>query len=157
MPARVRDAGRCPDTAARGGISRRPAGRRTRASRFAAVVQCAVQLLQREGTDVAADSGFDALDGGRGALDRRDAGNVYPDCGRADLVAVDAWSGVSIGRVEHHVDLAGADRIDRRHRRTTRLRFYEVLANLIARNTVAAQHLCGALGGRPPEAEIPEP
>src|ERR1700754_2879508 len=98
MPATARDAGRRSDTAARGGLSRRPAGRRTRASRFATVVQCTVQLLQRADTDVAADSGFDALDGGRGALDRRDAGNVYPDCGRADLVAVHAWSGVSIGR-----------------------------------------------------------
>src|SRR6202012_4247919 len=153
MPAKFRDAGRCPDTVARGGNALRPAGRRSRASRFATVVQRAVQLLQRADTDVAANSGFDALDGGRGALDRRDAGNVDSDCGRADLVAVDAWSGVSVGRVEHHVDLAGADRIDRRHWRTTRLRFFEVLANLITRDTVAAQHLCGAFGGQHPEAE----
>src|SRR5271156_5823525 len=144
MPATVRDAGRCPDTVARGGISRRPAGRRTRASLFAAVVQRAVQLLQRADTDVAANSGFDALDGGRGSLDRRDAGDVHSDCGRADLVTVDAWARVSVGRVEHHVDLAGADRVDRRHRRTARLRFFEVFADLVAWNTVAAQHLCGA-------------
>src|SRR5580693_6525272 len=141
MPARVRDAGRCPDTAARDGISRRPAGRRTRASLFAAVVQRAVQLLQRTDTDVAPNSRFDALDGGRGTLDRRDAGNVHSDCGRADLVAVDAWTRISVRRVEHHVDLARADRVDRRHRRTARLRFFEMFADLVAWNTVAAQQL----------------
>src|ERR1700728_2070014 len=132
MPARVRDAGRCPDTAVLGGISRRPAGRRTRASLFAAVVQRAVQLLQRADPDVAANSGFDALDRGRRSLDRRDAGNVHSDCGRADLVTVDAWARISVWRVEHHIDLAGTDRVDRRHRRTTRLRFFEVFTDLVA-------------------------
>src|SRR6201986_4938390 len=110
-PAQTRGAGRCPDTAARDGISRRPAGRRTRASLMAAVVQRAVQLLQGADPDVAANPRFDALDGGRRALDRRDAWNVDSDCGRADLVAVDAWTRVSVGRVEHHVHLAGADRV----------------------------------------------
>src|ERR1700749_2635892 len=134
-PAQVRGAGRYPDTAAHDGISPRPAGRRTRASLMAAAVQGAVQLLQRADPDVAANSRFDALDGGRGTLDRRDARNVHSDCGRADLVAVDAWTRISIGCVEHHVHLAGADRIDRRHRRTAWLRFFEVFADLVARNT----------------------
>src|SRR6202161_4939436 len=107
MPARVRDAGRCPDTVARGAISRRPVGARTPASLFAALVQGAVQLLQRADPDVAANAGFDALDRGRGSLDRRDAGDVHSDCGRADLVTVDAWARISVGRVEHHVDLTG--------------------------------------------------
>src|ERR1700689_3644901 len=114
MPARVRDAGRCPDTVARDGISRRRAGRRTPASLVAAVVERAVQFLQRTHADFAADSRLDALNGRRGALHSRHAGDIDSNCGRTDLVAVDAWTRVSVGGVDNHVDLTGADRIDRR-------------------------------------------
>ena len=51
-----------------------------------------MQLLQRAHSDVAANARLDTLNGSRRALDRRDAGNVHFDCGRADLVTVDAWA-----------------------------------------------------------------
>src|ERR1700744_2064481 len=131
MPAAVRGAGRCPDTAALDAISRRPAGRRTRTSSVAAVVQRAVQFLQRSHTDVAADPGFDALDGRRGALHGRHAGDVHSYCRRTYLVAVDARPRVAIRSVDHHVDLTGTDGVDGRQRRPARLRGLEMLANLV--------------------------
>src|ERR1700733_1279748 len=143
MTAGVRDAGRYPDTAAPDATPRRPAGRRTRAPLLAAVVQRAVQLLQRAHTDVAADPGCDALDRRRGTLNRRHTGNVHSDRRRPDLVAIDAWARISIRGVDHHVDVTGADRVDRGRRGPPRLRRLEMLTNLIARNPVAAQHLRG--------------
>src|SRR5580658_6229978 len=112
MPAAVRDAGRCPDTAAPAAIPPRRAGHRTRASSVPTVVQRAVQFLQRTHPDDAADPGFDALNGRRGALHRRHAGDVHLYCRRTDLVAVDAWPRVAVRRVDHHVDLTGADGVD---------------------------------------------
>ncbi len=49
-------------------------------------------------------------------------GMLTSDCRRTDFVAVDARARVPVRGVEHHVDLAGTDRVDGRHRRPVRLR-----------------------------------
>src|SRR4029077_2955410 len=132
-------------TAARAARPHRPAADRTRPRLRP---QHAVQFLQRHHADVAADTGLDALHGRRGTLHRRHAGDVHRYCGRTDLVSVDAWAGVAVRGVDHHVALARADRVDGRQFRAVRAGLFEVLAHLVARDTVAPQHFPGARCGR---------
>src|SRR3978361_1352813 len=116
-----------------------------------------VQLLQGQHPDVAADSRLDALHGGRGALNGCDAGNVDGHRDRPDLVAVDARSGIAVWRVDHHVDLTGADRVNRRQHRSPFLWRLEVLAHLVAWNAVAPQHLRGSFSGEDLKTQLGEP
>src|ERR1700737_567598 len=128
--AAARGAGRCPDTLGRSDLRRPSAWRRTRAPLMPAVAQRAVQLLQRHHSDVTADSGLDALH-------RRRAGNVHRNRRGPDLVAVDAWSRVAVRRVDHHLDLACLDGVHCRKGGSIGAGLFEMLTNLIARNSVA--------------------
>src|SRR3984893_19210520 len=135
--AAARRARRPPDTVGRTDLQRRSAWRRTRAPLMSAVAQRAMQLLQRHHSDVTADSGLDALHRRRRALHRRHTGNVHRNRRGTDLVAVDAWSRVAVRRVDPHRDLAQLDGVHRRKCGSCGARLFEMLTNLIARNSVA--------------------
>ena len=112
-----------------------------------------MQILQGANTDSAGDTGFDALHRCRRALHRGDARNVLRHCGAPDLVPVDAGAGIAVRGVDHHGDVTGEYPVD-----DGPLPLRHVLAgllvHLLAFDSVAPQHICGALGRKNREAEI---
>src|SRR6476661_5327046 len=79
---------------------------------LAAGPQPGVQHLQRGNSDVGPVERLDALDRRGRPGDRGDAGDVGGHRGGADLVPVDAWPALPVGRVDDQVDLAGPDQLD---------------------------------------------
>src|SRR5690606_12857596 len=114
-----------------------------------------VHPLDRADSDLTAQRRLDTLHGRGGTLHRGDARDVRGDRRAADLVTVHARTGVAPGGVDDHVHVAGADAVDDVER-AFRLVLTGDLVDLLARNTVAAQHLCGSHGGHDVESQVGE-
>src|SRR6476620_3896611 len=91
-----------------------------------------VQGLEGADGDVAADEGFDALDGCRGALHRGDARDGSRYRGGADLVTVHPGARVAVRGVDDHIDLPRVDQVN------DIVRSFEVLAHDDAGDAIAA-------------------
>jgi len=121
---------------------------------LAQVSQVCAVLLQRSDIRLTRDKCVDALHRCTEALHGGYAGNSFGHSSRPNLIAVDAGSD-SVGSVHDQVDISGHDRIHGGGSAIFSPTFV-LFAENVDGHTVAAQYLCGALGGEDREPQVGE-